>query len=72
MITNRTFTYDEVEFELPVRCKWDLWMDGLKWGGDLKALPPTTQNNLKKLFCDYDRQRAWYMDIAGSDQDVLI
>jgi hypothetical protein len=27
---------------------------------------------LKKLFCDYDRQRAWYMDIAGSDQDVLI
>jgi hypothetical protein len=20
--------------------KWDLWMDGLKWGGDLKALPP--------------------------------
>jgi hypothetical protein len=47
MITNRTFTYDEVEFELPVRCKWDLWMDGLKWGGDLKATA-TTQNNLKK------------------------
>jgi hypothetical protein len=27
MITNRTFTYDEVEFELPVRCKMG-FMDG--------------------------------------------
>jgi hypothetical protein len=49
MITNRTFTYDEVEFELPVRCKWDLWMDGLKWGGDLKALPPPLKNNFEAV-----------------------
>jgi hypothetical protein len=38
--------HDEVEFELPVRCKWDLWMDGLKWGGDLKAATATTQKTI--------------------------
>jgi hypothetical protein len=74
MITNRTFTYDEVEFELPVRCKWDLWMDGLGWGGDLKSTTATTQKQFEEAvrYFDYDRQRAWYMNIAGSNQDVLI
>ncbi|OCB77994.1 PD-(D/E)XK nuclease-like domain-containing protein [Flavobacterium crassostreae] len=74
MITNRTFTYDEVEFNLDTRCKWDLWMDGLGWGGDLKSTTATTQKQFEEAvrYFDYDRQRAWYMDIAGSNQDVLI
>jgi hypothetical protein len=74
MITNRTFTYDEVEFSLDTRCKWDLWMDGLGWGGDLKSTTATTQKQFEEAvrYFDYDRQRAWYMDIAGSNQDVLI
>lgn len=74
MITNRTFTYDEVDFNLAVRCKWDLWMDNLGWGGDLKSTTATTQKQFEEAvrYFDYDRQRAWYMDIAGSDQDVLV
>lgn len=74
MITNRKFTYDDIDFELPARCKWDLWMPTLGWGGDLKSTTATTQKQFEEAvrFFDYDRQRAWYMDIAGSNQDVLI
>lgn len=74
MVINRTFNYDEVDFSLNVRCKWDLWMESLKWGGDLKSTTATTQKQFEEAvrYFDYDRQRAWYMDIAGSDQDVLI
>jgi hypothetical protein len=74
MIVNRKFNYDDVEFELPTRCKWDLWMQNLGWGGDLKSTTATTQKQFEEAvrYFDYDRQRAWYMDIAGSNQDVLI
>jgi hypothetical protein len=74
MIVNRTFTFDDIQFSLDVRCKWDLWMNALKWGGDLKSTTATTQKQFEEAvrFFDYDRQRAWYMDIAGSNQDVLI
>lgn len=75
MIINRGFTYDDdVNFKLNVRCKWDLWMQNLGWGGDLKSTTATTQKQFEEAvrYFDYDRQRAWYMDIAGSNQDVLI
>lgn len=74
MIKTRSFSYDGIEFELPVRCKWDLWMPSAGWGGDLKSTTATTQEQFEAAvkFFDYDRQRAWYMDIAGSDKDVLI
>jgi hypothetical protein len=74
MITNRKFSFDEIEFNLNVRCKWDLWMPKLGWGGDLKSTTATTQKQFEEAvrFFDYDRQRAWYMDIAGSNQDLLI
>lgn len=66
--------FEGVKFTLPVRCKWDLWMPPVKWGGDIKSTTATSQKQFEaaaKHF-DYDRQRAWYMDIAGSDQDILI
>ena len=75
MIVNRNFTYeDDMNFKLDVRCKWDLWMQNLGWGGDLKSTTATTQKQFEEAirYFDYDRQRAWYMDIAGSDQDILI
>ncbi len=62
------------EFELPVRCKFDLWMDKLKFGGDIKSTTATTQAQFEasiKHF-NYDKQRAFYMDIAESNQDMLI
>lgn len=74
MSEKRKFQFDEVEFELNTRCKWDLWMPNLGWGGDLKTTTATTQKQFEEAvrFFDYDRQRAWYMDIAGSNQDILI
>ena len=74
MIEKRKFQFDDVDFELNTRCKWDLWMPNLGWGGDLKTTTATTQKQFEEAvrFFDYDRQRAWYMDIAGSNQDVLI
>jgi hypothetical protein len=74
MIEKRKFQFDDIDFELNTRCKWDLWMPSLGWGGDLKTTTATTQKQFEEAvrFFDYDRQRAWYMDIAGSNQDVLI
>jgi hypothetical protein len=74
MIKRKAFEYDNVNFELDVRCKWDLWMEAQNWGGDLKSTTATTQKQFEEAvrYFDYDRQRAWYMDIAGSKQDVLI
>lgn len=74
MIQPRSFFYDGVEFSLKTRCKWDLWSGRLKYGGDIKSTTATTQKQFEEAvrYFDYDRQRAWYMDIAGSDKDVLI
>ena len=60
-------------FHLDTRCKWDWWLDSANFGGDLKTTSARTQadfNNALDLF-DWDRSRAWYMDIAHSDQDFI-
>jgi hypothetical protein len=78
MIAHRNFEYD-YDFELDVRCKWDMWMESFGWGGDIKSTTATTQKQFEAAveYFDYDRQRAWYMDIARekgfkADKDVLI
>src|SRR5690606_12865534 len=74
MIKQREFEFEGVNFSLNTRCKWDLWSARLGYGGDIKSTTATTQKQFEEAvrFFDYDRQRAWYMDIAGSRQDVLI
>lgn len=69
-----SINFEGVEFKLNTRCKWDLWSSNLNSGGDIKSTAATTQKQFEEAvrFFDYDRQRAWYMDIAGSDKDVLI
>lgn len=64
----------EIRFTLPVRCKWDLWMNSLGWGGDIKSTSANTREQFEDAvrFFDYDRQRFFYMNISGSSQDVLI
>lgn len=66
--------YDGFKFSLPCRCKWDLWMSPVNWGGDIKSTTATSQKQFEEAarFFDYDRQRAFYCDIAGSNQDILI
>lgn len=62
------------EFHLNTRCKWDLWRNDWSWGGDVKTTTAETQKQFEDAcrYFDYDRQRAWYMDIADSTRDVLI
>ena len=66
--------FQGIDFNLNSRCKWDIWKENLKWGGDIKSTASTTQKGFEDAvkYFDYDRQRAWYMDIAGSKQDILI
>ena len=68
------FNYKGINFSMPVRCKWDLWQPSWKWGGDIKSTTATTQEQFEAAirYFDYDRQRAWYMDIAKSNKDLLI
>lgn len=71
---NEPFIYGHAIFRLSVRCKWDFWLPSFKWGGDIKSTTATTLRQFEEAidFFDYDRQRAWYMNIAGSRQDILI
>lgn len=66
--------YGGFEFSLPVRCKYDLYSEPLGWGSDIKSTTATTQKEFEAAckYFDYDRQRAWYMDITGAPKDVLI
>lgn len=79
MVVNRDFNYMGIPFQLPVRCKWDIWKEKLGFGGDVKSTAAETQAQFEAAvkYFDYDRQRAWYMDIATAlgykaDKDILI
>lgn len=65
------FTYGGFPFSLDTRCKWDWWLGG--FGGDLKTTFASSQHQFEEAldFFDWDRSRAWYMDIAGSDRDFI-
>ena len=74
IVHDKEFNYQGYKFLMDVRCKWDLWRSDWGWGGDIKSTTATTQLQFEAaaLFFNYDRQRAWYMDIENSDRDVLI
>lgn len=67
------FEYGNFEFTLDTRCKWDWWLPAMNFGGDLKSTAAETQKQFDEAFdfFDWDRSRAWYMDIAGSQQDFI-
>jgi hypothetical protein len=66
--------HEGVSFTLPVRTKWDLFLDSLNMGGDIKSTTATTQKQFEDAcrYFNYTRQRAFYMDISGCRQDILI
>lgn len=68
-------THGIFSFHLDVRCKFDLYAkDRLKITGDIKSTTAVTQKQFIAA-CEhfqYFRQRAWYMDLAGVDKDMLI
>lgn len=67
------FQYGGFHFALDTRCKWDWFFPLMNFGGDLKTTFATTQNQFDEAvdFFDWDRSRAWYMDIAQSDRDFI-
>lgn len=67
------FEYGGFPFTLPTRCKWDWWLSLYGFGGDLKTCAASTQKEFEDAidFFDWDRSRAWYMDIAHSDCDFI-
>lgn len=66
------FTWNEdFKFSLDCRCKWDFFGH---ISGDLKTTACTTQKQFDSVFSflDYDRARAFYMDIDNTDTDLVI
>ena len=70
---SQQFEYGSFPFTLPTRCKWDWWFPYYGFGGDLKTCAASTQKEFEDSidFFDWDRSRAWYMDIARSDCDFI-
>lgn len=66
--------YSGIDFELMMRCKFDLWSDALNYGGDIKSTTAETQEQFEAAcrHFDYDRQRAVYMTLSGAQKDMLI
>lgn len=67
------FEYGGFAFTLDTRCKWDWFLCKFGFGGDLKTTFASTQKEFDEAvdFFDWDRSRAWYMDIAHSDRDFI-
>ena len=67
------FEYGGFPFTLDTRCKWDWFLSMFNFGGDLKTTFASTQKEFDEAvdFFDWDRSRAWYMDIAHSDRDFI-
>lgn len=74
-MVNKTqpFEYGGFRFTLDTRCKWDWFLTAANFGGDLKTTFATSQKQFDEAvdFFDWDRSRAWYMDIARSDRDFI-
>lgn len=70
---SQRFLYGNFEYTLDTRCKWDWWLPSFGFGGDLKTTFAESQNQFNEAidFFDWDRSRAWYMDIAGSQQNFI-
>jgi PDDEXK-like domain of unknown function (DUF3799) len=65
----------QVQMVRELNIAWDIFnFKAHGWGGDLKSTAATTQEQFFKScqMFHYDRSRALYMDIAGSDRDIII
>jgi hypothetical protein len=76
IFSNQNFNikWGDFSFDIPVRCKYDLWSDILKWGCDIKSTTATTLEQFEAACWHfwYPRQRSWYMDISGAEKDMLV
>lgn len=71
--TAQPFELDGFTFHLDTRCKWDWWLPQCHFGGDLKTTSASTEAEFLNAIdaFDWDRSRAWYMDIENTDCDFI-
>lgn len=71
---NFPITHDGISFNVPAKCKWDLFRPDIDLSGDIKSTVATTQKQCEEVvrYFEYDRSRAWYMDLEGRTNDILI
>ena len=62
------------DFSVPAKCKWDLFRPDIDLSGDIKSTACTTQKQVEEALrhFQYDRSRAWYMDLENRNNDILI
>jgi hypothetical protein len=67
-------SFDGIDFTLPAKCKWDLFRPDIDLSGDIKSTACTTQKQVEEAlrYFEYDRSRAWYMDLENRNNDILI
>ena len=67
------FYYGNFAYHLDTRCKWDWWLSAYNFGGDLKTTFAESQAQFDEAidFFDWDRSRAWYMDIARRNREFI-
>jgi PDDEXK-like domain of unknown function (DUF3799) len=66
--------WQQFEFELEMRCKWDLFMPAMRQGADIKTTTATTQKQFEEA-CEhfnYWRSRVVYMKLENTCKDMLI
>lgn len=73
-VPNFKVSYEGFDFEIPAKCKWDLFCPTHDLGGDIKSTAAETQKQFEEAchYFDYYRSRAWYMDLEGRNNDILI
>lgn len=66
--------YEGFDFTLPAKCKWDLYRPDIDLSGDIKSTACTTQKQVEAAmkYFEYDRSRAWYMDLENRNNDIVI
>lgn len=67
-------SYQGFDFKLDTKCKWDLFRNDVDLSGDIKTTACTTLKQVQEIIHEYryDQSRAWYMDIEGRNNDILI
>jgi len=68
------FDYQGEEFQIRARCKFDAFGKALSMGADYKTTACTSRKQFRDAisFFHWDRQGAFYMDLAGIDRHWII
>lgn len=69
-----SFVYEEQEYKIKGRCKFDGYSQKYKIGVDYKTTACSTLKAFRDAidFFDWDQQGAWYMDLAEIDSHWII